>query len=185
MQLVEQLPPICLERAAVVADVHAREADDDPVRDPRWNFARDDLVLPVHSVASDEIVAFLELRHEQRDVAGIVLQIAIHADDNSATGAVEARLHRLGLAVVAGEAEDHDPRVLRRERIGDPGRSVPASVIHEHQLPQWVSRERVANRIDERRDAFLLVVHRHHDRQGWHDLMGSRREKCGSSGTHE
>ena len=79
--------------------------------------------------------------------------------------AIESRLHRLRLSVVARELEQHDARVGSGDRSCNLGSGVAAPVVHEHQLPRWMRRECVAHGIDERPDALLFVVERNDDRE--------------------
>src|SRR5689334_8439864 len=165
MKLVEKVATIGLEAAAVVANANAGEPDDHSIRDPRGNLARDDLVLAPHTISGDEIVAFLELRNEERDVTRVILQIAIHGHDDVAARTVEPRLHGLRLAVVARELEEHDARIGGSDRSCNLGGGVPASIIHKHELPRAVVDERIANGIDEWANALLLVVEWNDDRE--------------------
>ena len=57
--------------------------------------------------------AALELLHHRRNVARIVLEIAVGGDDEAAAGVIEARRERRGLTEVAAEPDHPQARVGR------------------------------------------------------------------------
>ena len=75
---------IRLERAAVVVDVDAADARDEPVRNDRGESAREQLVLAVFAPAADDVEALVHLGEQARDVGRIVLQIGIERNDHFA-----------------------------------------------------------------------------------------------------
>ena len=65
--------------------------------------------------SADDVVSRGDLFQEQRDVVGIVLQIAVHGDDVLAAGMIETGGKAGGLAEVAAQLDDGDAAVDSRD----------------------------------------------------------------------
>ena len=103
----------------------------------RWS----GVVLAVLAPAGADVEALVELREQLGDVGGIVLQVAIHRDDDLAGGEIEAGHHRGGLAEIAAEMDDFHARDSRRRGASSDGlAAVVAAVIDENQLPRPADR---------------------------------------------
>ena len=113
LHVLDDLAAVRLERAAEVVERDARDAGDDPVGDPRRQHAHG-VVLPVLAPAADDVVALVELLEQARDVVRIVLQVAVHEDEDLAAAVVDPRLHRGRLPEVAAEAHHAHVRIARR-----------------------------------------------------------------------
>jgi hypothetical protein len=137
---------------------------DQPVRDARRNLARQQLVLPVVAPADDQVEAGVDLLQQQRDIGGIVLQVAVHGDEHFAVRMFDAGGHRGRLPVVATELDDAQPRIVPCERGSDRDSIVLAPVVDEHHFV-WASEliDRPHDRLIERANALRLVVQRHDD----------------------
>jgi len=94
-----------LERTAVVFDGDTRDPADHPVGDDGWDLTGHELVLAFVAPADHDIEALPDLFQEQGDVARVVLEIAVHGDDDLAAGVLDAGDHGRGLAVVLTEAD--------------------------------------------------------------------------------
>ncbi len=171
-RLADDLRAVRLQRAAVVVQPHARDAPDQPVRDARRQSPRE-TVLPLLAPAGDDVVALVDLLEQGGDVGRVVLQVAVHRDDDRAARVVEAGGHRGRLSVVPAELDEPEPRVVGRERAQARVGVVTASVVDDHDLPRPAERvQRLAERGVERFDVPLLVVHRDDDRD-----LGRLRER--------
>src|SRR5690606_12144172 len=171
-----------LERAAIVPDRDAGDLADDPVRDPGRDLPRDQPVLPLLPVPCHQVVPFPDALDQARDVAGVVLEVAVHADDDVAAGVVESGLHGGCLAVVAGEADQAHAGVLGGAARGDRGRGVGAAVVDEDQLPALDTGERLAHGGDEGLEGFFLVEERDDDGEGWSSFPRGGGEGNGCAG---
>ena len=101
------------------------------------------------------------------NVTRVVLQVAVHGDDDVASGAVDACLHRSGLAKVALQAQSTDvwPDLGGVLAEAKPC-AVGAAVIDDDQLPRpRVVAERSLNGVDQIGSEFDFVVHGHHHGQ--------------------
>ena len=87
--------------------------------------AQEEGVLPVLAPAAHHVGAGTNRIEQPRDVGRIVLQVAVHGDQDVAPRPVEAGLQRQGLPEVASQLDDDE---LRRKQMLD-------------QLNQLVSRE--------------------------------------------
>src|SRR4029077_11450697 len=96
---------------AVVVELGAGDPADEAVGHPRRDLPEQQLVLAVLAPAADDVVALVHLGEEPGEVVGVVLLVAVHEDDDLAAGVAETGADRGGLAEVAAELDDPDPRV--------------------------------------------------------------------------
>ena len=128
---LQQLPAICLERAAVVANRHAGDPPDQPVRHPGGDLSGNQLVATPHAVTSDQVVSLCEFGHQPRDVPWIVLQVSVHAHDDLPARVIEARLHRSRLPVVPGERDHANTCVGSRQGADHLSRPIRATIVDQ------------------------------------------------------
>src|SRR6266568_7198662 len=125
---MDDLAAVCLESAAEVAEPHAGDACDQPVRDPgRKDASR--IVSPVATPSAHNVVSLVDLLEEVRDVMWVVLQVAVQEDQHVAAAEVDPRLHGRRLPEVAAKADDPGPRVPRRKLPELVGAPVAAAVV--------------------------------------------------------
>ena len=74
------------------------------------------------------------------DVAGVVLQVAVHRDQDLAPSVLDAGRHGWRLAVIAPELHEAKPRVLPCDLDGDLESAVTAAVIDEYHLERDAQR---------------------------------------------
>ena len=65
-------------------------AGHEPVGDARGDAAEDEVVGALGAPAADDVVALFELGEEVGDLVGVVLEVAVHGEDEVALGVVEA-----------------------------------------------------------------------------------------------
>ena len=160
----QHLAAVGLQGAAVVVQAHVGDLADQPVGGPARDAARQPRVLAVLAPAADHVVAFVNLREQQGDFAGIVLQVAVHRADHVAGGGVEPGRERRGLPEIPPQPEDRRARVARA-RLDEPRvRVVGRAVVHEDHLGDALLavRER-AELAAERLDVHRFVMERHDD----------------------
>src|SRR5258705_12689415 len=107
---------IGLEGGAKVVKWGSRDLSHDPVRNSAGQPACQPRVQPLLAPTTDEVVALFKFGEERRDFFGLMLQIAIHRDDNLARGDVEARLQCSRLAKVSAQTHDPDARIVVIDR---------------------------------------------------------------------
>ena len=162
--LVHDVGAVRLQRAPVVVQADACDAADEPVRHARGE-AADEVVAALPAPAAHDVVALVDLREQEADVGGIVLEVAVHRHDHGAAGVVEAGGHRRRLAEVPPQADELEAVVRRGESSEPPVGVVTAAVVdHDHleraSEPLEARHERDVQRVD----VVLLVVHRDDDR---------------------
>jgi hypothetical protein len=59
--------------------------------------------LSIGSPTAHDVIAFIEFCDEPRNICRIVLEVAIHRNDNVSTGKFKSRRHGSGLAEVSPE----------------------------------------------------------------------------------
>ena len=158
----------CLQAAAQILEAQAGDAPDQAVGQHRRELAQCEAVLPVLAPAGHQVVRFVEqLVDQQRDVPRVVLQVAVHGDDDIATRRVDTRLHGRRLPEIAQQAKHPDVRAHRGGmRLQRGAGAVAAAVVDDDQLPGVRIRgQRSMHRVDQRLRVVDLVVHRHHHRQ--------------------
>ncbi len=158
---LHQLPPVGLERAAVVPNRDAGHPPDDPVGHHGWQLAPEPGILTALPIACHQIEAFFEFGKQPGNVGGIVLEIAVHAHHDGAARVVEPRLQRRGLAVIAGQRDQPDSGIPNGAFPNPRWREVGAAVIDEQHFPGRAPLERLLDGLHQREDVSLFVEHRH------------------------
>ena len=134
VEALDDFAAVGLEGAAVVVDREFQVGLDEVVEDLGGE-GPDTGVLAVLAPAADDVgvFAFEEVEH-CGDVGGVVLEVAVHGDDDAAAGEVEAGGEGGGLAEVAAKADEADLREARGcGAEGVPG-AVGGAVIDEDGL---------------------------------------------------
>ncbi len=98
--ILNHLAAIGFECGAEVVNGNAGETRHDPVGAGRGNAAQDEAVDANFAPAGDDIVTLIELFDKGGNVIGIVLQVAIHGQDEFARGVVKAGRQGRSLAEV-------------------------------------------------------------------------------------
>ncbi len=112
LQRLHDLGSEHFQRTAVVVKLDAGRKRDDRVGDHRGQAAIEERIFPVLSPARDDVgAALLQDFDHPRNVARIVLQVAVGRHDVAAARVGEAGGKRGSLAEVSAEADDSQPRV--------------------------------------------------------------------------
>ncbi len=174
----QELAPIGLEPAAAVVDGHARRARDEPVRCLRRQHAREKRLLAREAPPAGDVDAGpFERGEEPRNVARVVLPVAVEGHHDRAARVGEARRERRGLAEVPVEVDDAEVRILGRKRAEAGERRVGAAVVDENDLVGAADAGGNTGDLGEEGvDVALLVVDRHDDRER-RSLGGIRHRK--------
>src|SRR5207245_3871041 len=77
VQVLHDLAPVRLERAAEVVQLNSDHPADEKIRDVRRQETSEPGILPVTAPARHDIVGVAELHDEPRDVVGIVLEVGV------------------------------------------------------------------------------------------------------------
>src|SRR5215467_9237556 len=160
---------VCLQRASIVVKADAGDARNQAVRQPTRQVARQRRILACPAPTRDHVVAFVQLGQQPWDIHRIVLQVAVHRNDDVATREIDARHHRGGLPVIAAQVNYFDVRVRGGDLVERGSGSVGAAVIDEYQFP-WSAQalENDSDRFVERNDAFDFVEYGNGDGDhGW------------------
>src|SRR5437763_16644501 len=88
--LLDQFATISFKRGAEIVDINAAQLRHEPIGDARWNAPDHEVVDALLTPAAHDVVAFFQFFQEERDIVGIVLQVAIHRDDVLSPGIVES-----------------------------------------------------------------------------------------------
>src|SRR5581483_9359002 len=105
---VQQVASIGFKRSAEVVDVDAAQLGHQPVGAARGEAAQHEVVDANLAPAGNDVEAFVNFLDEQRNIVGIVLEVAIHGEHVIALRVVKSRCEGGGLAEVAPQLYDYD-----------------------------------------------------------------------------
>src|SRR5450631_3872492 len=88
--LPENFAAVGFKGGAEVVDVDAAQLGHEPVGATGRKAAQPEIVDAILAPAADDVVALGNFLEEQRDVGGVVLQVAVHGDDVFPPGMVES-----------------------------------------------------------------------------------------------
>src|SRR5215472_10904783 len=88
--LLENIAPIGFERGAKIVNVDSAELGHEPVRAARGDAPQPEIVDALFAPAAYDVVTLGDFFEEDRNVAGIVLQVSVHGDDEFAACMIEA-----------------------------------------------------------------------------------------------
>ena len=184
--LFEDLAAIGLEGSAEVVDIDAAEFGHHPVGDPGRNAAHPEIIDADFAPAADDVVPRGNFFEEERDVSGVVLQIAIHGDDVFAAGVVETCGQSGGLAEVPAKFNDCDPAVdcgdFAQHRKG----VVARTIVDENDLEGLTcGLHDDLQAIVEIGDVFLLVMQRYDDGVFRHSVIDYNVNRCDAANSLE
>ena len=130
--LLENFAAVGFERGAEVVNIDAAELGHQPVRDARRNAPHPEIVDADFAPAADDVIACGNLFQKDRDVGGIVLQIAIHGDDIFTARVIEASRQSCSLAEVTAQL-DHGDATIDSCNFAEHRESVvTGAVVHQH-----------------------------------------------------
>jgi hypothetical protein len=132
---LEDFAAIRFQRATEIMQTHAGDEGDEAVRHDAGNVALQRIVLAIFPPARADIESFIEFFEHQRDIGGIILQVAIDRNDDLAAREIEAGHHRGGLAKVAPQMNDFDQRIGGGDFVEDHLALIAAAVIDQHEFP--------------------------------------------------
>ena len=69
------------------------------------------MILALFAPSAGDVEALMDLVHQRGQIGRIVLQVAVHGDDDVAARLIEARRQRRGLPEVAPQPDDFQPPV--------------------------------------------------------------------------
>ena len=177
LQRLDDLGAECLQRAAVVVEVDAGRERNHPVRDHRRQPPREEGILAVLPPPAGDVVAAIERRDERRDVARIVLKVAVGGDDHASPRVVEAGGERRRLAEIAPEPDHAQPVVDRLQLPENLKALVGAAIVdHDDFVGASPRPERQGQLGVELQEARRLVANRDDDGQ-----LGIHRSAIGSA----
>ena len=170
--VLDDLAAIGLEGGAEVVDVDVAEDRHEPVGRARGNAAHDEVVAAMLAPATDDVVAFFQFGEEVGDLVGVVLEIAVHGEDEVALGVVEAGGEGGGLAEVAAELDDENPTVDGGDFFKQAVGAVAGSIVDEDQFEGFADLLHYGfESVVEGGDVFFFVMERNDDGIFRHGLM--------------
>jgi hypothetical protein len=71
-------------------DSHSAQRGHQPVRAAGRDASQDEIIATLHSPSADYVITLFKLRHEARNLVGIMLQVAVHGQNKLTLRVVEA-----------------------------------------------------------------------------------------------
>ena len=158
-------------------ETYPRHAADEPVRRPRRETSEES-VLTVAAPSADNVVTLVQLLEKPCDVCRVVLEIAVHWNDDLSAGVVEPGAECCRLPVVPAELDEPQSR-LRSGESRQPGIGlVSTPVVDGDHLPRPAELlESLDGCLAERLDVLLLVVDGDDDRDIRCGTLGGGRSR--------
>ena len=164
--VLDDFAAIDFEGGAEIVDVDSGELGHHPVGNTRRQAAHDEIVHALLAPAADDVAAsgFKSFQH-YRDVVRVVLQVAVHGNNDFAGGVVKSGGEGGGLAVIALETDDGDARIIKGNLAENLRSRVAALIVHINELDGFkAAGHHIGEAGVEFADAFLFVVNRDDDR---------------------
>ena len=156
---------IGFECRAEVVEIDAAQLGHHPIGDAAGELAHEPVIAAGVAPAADEVEAFFDFLEEAGNFFGIVLEIAVHRNDDVAAGEIEAGFERGGLAEIAAEADDVDAMIVLVNVGENFERVIAAAIVDENELVGLADGVHYLGDLHvERRDVFLLVEEGDHNR---------------------
>ena len=182
--LLQDVGAVDLQPAAIVVDLDAGDLADQPVGNPGGDEPQHQAVLAVLAPAAEQVeLPLLQHGDHCRNIVGIVLQVAVQRHQQPAARRVDAGLQSGRLTEIALQLDDPEVEPFAGEFLASiDKRGVRRAIINDDQFPRLAEiLKSAADTLDERRDAFFLVVDRNED--GKFDfafrLVGEKRKGLG------
>src|SRR6185369_6971025 len=132
--LVQQVAAIGFIRGAEIMQIHSAQLRHCPVRDSRWDSPKHEIVHALLAPSAYDVEAFLQLRDEQRNVVGIMLQVAIHGDDKFAFGVIESGCQGWSLPKIPAKLNHDHAAIDIGYLLQQMECAIPAAIIDKHQF---------------------------------------------------
>src|ERR1700735_5246096 len=87
--VLDDFAPIRFEGGSEVVDLDSAEEGHGPVGRAGGNAAEEEVAPTLRPPSADDVVAFFEFGEEVGDLFGVVLEIAVHGEDECTLGVVE------------------------------------------------------------------------------------------------
>src|ERR1700716_3183316 len=91
-EVLNNLSAVGLKGSAKVMQWDSRELSYGPIRNAARQAAGEPSVFPFAAPTANDVEAFVKFFNERWNLCGIVLQIAVHGDDDFASGSVKPGL---------------------------------------------------------------------------------------------
>src|SRR5215472_14786371 len=132
LNALQRLPPIGFQGASIIVQMNPRNRRDEPVGQRTRQLALERGVLPSLPPARDKIVAFIQFGQELRNIGRIVLEIAIHGDEDISLGKTNPGHESRRLTGITAQL---DKAQLRPRKLPDNlARLISAAVVHDDDL---------------------------------------------------
>ena len=166
INVLEHFGAVSLERGSEIAQRDSRRFRHQPVGDARGKFAGDSVVDAFLAPAARDVVAFLDLGEQRRNILRRVLQIAIERNDHVALRLIETGGKSGGLSEIAAQANDFQTAV-GFDQIGQQVEAaIRGRVIHRNDFVRLLNRFQYRRQpVVKRQDGRFLIVDRDDDRQ--------------------
>src|SRR5579871_2217684 len=103
LNLLQNFAAVGFERGAKVMQIYSGKFGHHPTRHPARNLAQEPVVLAGIAPAADQVKSFLDFFQELGNFFRIVMQIAVHGDDDFTAGKIKSGFERGSLTKISPE----------------------------------------------------------------------------------
>ena len=182
---LDRIAPVGIEGAAEVGDGGTGQSRQQPVDEAGRHPSQEEAVLTHHPPAAGHVGAGVDGGHQLGDVAGLVLEVAVHRHHDPPASACDAGVHGGVLPEVALERDHAHPRVAPVQLLQQRHRAVGRPVVDEDHLGRDAGiGQRLVDPLPQPGHGRLLVQERDHDRHlgGMQPALDRLRRGFGSHG---
>src|SRR5437667_2999092 len=115
LQFSHNLSTISFEGSAEIVKLNARQPGHHSVGNPTRNSSGQPGVFPFDAPAADDVIPFQDLFDELRNLSRVMLEVAIHRNDDFAVRIIETCLERRCLAKISPETNQSNPLIMIRD----------------------------------------------------------------------
>ncbi len=161
LNFLNDLSAVGFERCSKIVQIDSRKFCHHPVGGAAGKLPHQPVVPPVVTPAAHQVEAFLDFFQKARNLFGVVLQVAVHGNDDFAARKIKSCLQRGRLPEIPPQPHQVDAPVVLVNFGEHFERIVLAAVIHEHQFVWLADAVHHFGQLHvERWDVFLFVVER-------------------------
>ena len=92
LQVLHHLTPVRFESGSEIMQLQTAEFCHQPIRDMAGQAAREPAILPLKTPTADDVISLAQFGNERRDFGRIVLEIAVHRNNDFSLSEIEPRL---------------------------------------------------------------------------------------------
>src|SRR5205807_2940069 len=161
LNFLNDFPAVGLEGGSKIVEVDSRELCHHPIGGATRKLPHKPVIPPVVAPAAHQVETFLDFFQKARNLFRVVLQIAVHRNDDFAARKIKTGFQRWGLPKIPPQSHQVYAPVVLEDVRKNLERIVLAAVVHKHQFVRFADSVHHFGKLHvERWDVFLFVEER-------------------------